>query len=110
MTASTGKGRGGPRAGSGRKPKNRGALPDIDIAHALAESAPEDIEAAARRHAVMAIASLLTILISGEIKIATVATANTIPDRGHFAHRVVDHARPAAAGRVSRPRRPVIPP
>ena len=66
MTASTGKGRGGPRAGSGRKPKNRGALPVIDIAHALAEPAPEDIEAAARSHAVMAVASLLTILISAK--------------------------------------------
>jgi hypothetical protein len=47
MTASAGKGRGGPRAGSGRKPKNRGALPDIDIAYTTGEPSPEDIESAA---------------------------------------------------------------
>jgi hypothetical protein len=38
---------GGSRKGSGRKAKNSSALPDLDIQHALAEPAPEDIEGAA---------------------------------------------------------------
>jgi hypothetical protein len=34
-------------------------LPDLDIQHALAEPAPEDVEAAARRYAVMAIGTMV---------------------------------------------------
>jgi hypothetical protein len=59
---------GGSRKGSGRKPKNSSALPDLDIQHALAEPAPEEIEAAARRHPRMPIASLLTNLIPAKSK------------------------------------------
>jgi hypothetical protein len=64
---------GGSRKGSGRKAKNSSALPDLDIQHALAEPAPEDIEAAARRHAVMALAPY----DSDEIKIAAIAMGKT---------------------------------
>jgi hypothetical protein len=85
MTASTGKGRGGPRTGSGRKPKNRGALPDLDIQHLLAEPVLAVIESAAQRNAVMAIASLLTNLIPAKSK------SPPSPRRTRY-----DHARPAA--------------
>jgi hypothetical protein len=74
---------GGSRAGSGRKSKNRCALPDIDIAHALAEPAPEDIEAAARRHAVMAIGTMVKIVKNGESEGAAIRAANAILDRGY---------------------------
>jgi hypothetical protein len=75
-------GRGGRRQGAGRKPKNRAALPDLDIQHALAEPAPEDIEAAARRHAVMAIGTMVKIVTHGESESAAIRAANAILDRG----------------------------
>jgi hypothetical protein len=109
MTASTGKGRGGPRSGSGRKPKNRGALPDLDIQHALAEPAPEDIETTARRHPRMPIASLLTNLIPAKSKSPPSPRRTRYPMAAICCPSLVDHERPAAAGCVSRPR-PVIPP
>jgi hypothetical protein len=74
---------GGKRPNSGPRPKNRAALPDLDIQHALAAPVPEEIEAAAQPHAVTAIAALVKILISGENETAAISAANTILDRGY---------------------------
>ena len=76
-------GRGGRRPGAGRKPKNRNALPDLDIQHALAQPVPDQIENAAQPHALRAIASLVKLLVSGENETAAVSAANTILDRGY---------------------------
>ena len=68
---------GGSRKGSGRKPKNRGALPDLDIHLALTEPGSEAIERAAQRCFMTALTSLRKNLGPGN-KIPFVATANTM--------------------------------
>ena len=78
--------RGGRRPGAGRKPKGHkasSALPDIDLAAALAAPAPDDIESAAQVHARDAIASLVKQLCHGKSETAKVNAANALLDRGY---------------------------
>lgn len=83
MTEPAKKGRGGARPGAGRKPKNRAALPDLDITHALAAPAPEEIETTAQRYARTSIAALVKVLISGVNETARINAAKEILDRGY---------------------------
>ncbi|MEI9804080.1 MAG: hypothetical protein WDN48_05950 [Pseudolabrys sp.] len=78
--------RGGKRPGAGRKSKGHkasSALPDIDLAAALAAAAPDDIESAAQVHARDAITSLVKQLCHGKSETAKVNAANAILDRGY---------------------------
>jgi len=78
--------RGGSRPGAGRKPKGHkasSALPEIDLAAALAAPAPDDIESLAQGHARDAIASLVKQLSFGKSETAKVNAANAILDRGY---------------------------
>lgn len=78
--------RGGARPGAGRKAKGHkssSALPEIDLAAALAAAAPDDIESLAQGHARDAIASLVKQLSFGKSETAKVNAANAILDRGY---------------------------
>jgi hypothetical protein len=72
---------GGKRAGAGRKPKR--PLAPIDVAHALAEPAPDEIEPIAQRHAHAALETLVKQLTHGTSEAATIAAANAILDRAY---------------------------
>lgn len=74
---------GGRRSGSGRKKRNQAALPEIDIAHALSEPAPDEIEGVAQRHAATAIEALVKQLKSGVNETARIGAANAVLDRGY---------------------------
>lgn len=79
-------GRGGKRAGAGRKPKGQkssSALPSLDLEAALAAPAPDDIESTAQAYSRGAIASLVKQLSFGKSETAKVNAANAILDRGY---------------------------
>lgn len=74
---------GGARPGAGRKPKNRGALPDLDIAHALAAPVPAEIETVAQRYVASSLAALVKVLMSGANESARINAAKELLDRGY---------------------------
>jgi len=78
-------GRGGKRAGAGRKKKLRAAtvIDDADLRLLVAEAAPDHVETAAQRHARTAIGALVKKMIGGVSEAARVAAANAILDRGY---------------------------
>ncbi len=80
-------GRGGKRAGAGRK--RRQPIAPIDLAAALAEPVPEEIEPIAQRHALAALDALVRQLVHGTSEAASVAAANAKTDRA-FGKPVVD--------------------
>lgn len=80
---------GGRRQGAGRKPKNKAALPDLDIAHALASPTPDEIESLAQRHAATALSALVKQLTAGSSESARINAANAVLDRG-FGKPAVD--------------------
>lgn len=79
-------GRGGKRAGAGRKPKGHVAptkLGGIDLAAALAAPAPDDIAELAQAKAWDSLSAFVKQLMFGESEAAKVSAANAILDRGY---------------------------
>lgn len=79
-------GRGGKRAGAGRKKKGYVAptrLSDLDVKAAMALSAPDDIETAAQEKAFAAIQALIRVMQHGDSESARVKACCSIIDRGY---------------------------
>src|SRR5690242_17668046 len=71
--------RGGKRTGAGRKPKGYvrpASIAEIDLAHALTEPPPDEIEPVAQRHDRDALETLVKQLTCGKSEAASVAAAN----------------------------------
>src|SRR5579863_4350873 len=80
------KGRGGKRAGAGRPRKPKVApsgLSDLDVQAALAQPAPDDIEAVAALYARGALDALIAIVIAGKSEPARIAAATEVLDRAY---------------------------
>lgn len=78
--------RGGKRPGAGRKPKAHvagSALPAVDLAAAMAEPVPADIETAAQKHARIAVESLVRQMLHGKADAARIKAAEAVLDRGY---------------------------
>ena len=78
--------RGGKRSGAGRKPKGYvrpATLAEIDLAHALNEPVPDEIEPVAQQHARLALETFVKQLTHGASDAASVAAANAILDRAY---------------------------
>lgn len=79
-------GRGGKRAGAGRKPKGHVApsrVAGLDLKSALDAPIPEEIESVAQRHAKVALDALVKILTFGASESAKISAANAVLDRGY---------------------------
>jgi len=79
-------GRGGKRPGAGRKRKEHvspSGMASIDVAAALAEPPPDEIESVAQRHARQVVATLVTQLQHGKSDPARIKAAGILLDRGY---------------------------
>lgn len=77
---------GGKRSGAGRKPKGYvrpATLAEIDLAHALGEPPPDEIEPVAQQHARLALETFVKQLTHGASEAASVAAANALLDRAY---------------------------
>ncbi len=78
-------GRGGRRAGAGRKRKDAvsaTALPALELKAALTAPAPEQVEPLAARYVHLALEALFNILVNGKSDAQKVAAAEEVLDRG----------------------------
>lgn len=77
---------GGKRAGAGRRKKQdrlTSTLPEIELAAALTDAPPEDIESAVSNKAKAAIAGLVRVIQHGKSEQARVNACNKLLDRGY---------------------------